>query len=504
MLYSWTALRPWLTLLTVVLVYIPVAIDATVLHVATPTLSTSLGASSNTLLWIIDIYSLIMAGMVLPMGALGDKIGFKRLLLTGSGLFGIASLAAALAPGAGWLIAARGLLAVGAAMIVPATLAAIRTTFASASQRNLALGIWAAVGSGGAAFGPLIGGFLLEHFYWGSVFLINVPLVLAVMLLTALIVPPQQGRPRQRINLTHALTLIVAILLLIYGLKTLLKGTLAPWAALIILLTGALLLHRFIRSQLRQAQPMIDIRLFGHRIIFCGIMMAMVAMITLVGFELMMAQELQFVHGLTPLAAGTFMLPVMLASGISGPIAGVLVSRCGLRQVATGGMLLSGLSFSGLSFTDFSSQPMQAWILMGILGFSVASALLASTAAIMAAAPKEKASAAGAIETMAYELGAGLGIALFGLLLSRSFTGAIALPDGLTPGQAQQAASSIGEAMQLAGQLPAPLGEPLAQAARSAFTLSHSLALGTASVLLVALAVGIWFALGTAETRQRA
>ncbi|MBJ3814259.1 SmvA family efflux MFS transporter [Shimwellia pseudoproteus] len=504
MLFSSARFRPWLTLLTVVLVYIPVAIDATVLHVATPTLSTTLGASSNTLLWIIDIYSLIMAGMVLPMGALGDKIGFKRLLLTGSALFGIASLAAALAPNAGWLIAARGLLAVGAAMIVPATLAAIRTTFADARQRNIALGIWAAVGSGGAAFGPLIGGFLLAHFYWGAVFLVNVPLILAVMALTAIVVPTQQGRPQQRINLHHALTLVVAILLLIYSLKTLMKGTLAPWVALLIMLAGALLLQHFIRTQRQQAQPMIDIRLFSQRVIFCGVMMAMVAMITLVGFELMMAQELQFVHGLTPLAAGAFMLPVMLSSGISGPVAGVLVSRWGLRQVAAGGMLLSGLSFLGLSFTDFATQQRQAWILMAILGFSVASALLASTAAIMAAAPKEKASAAGAIETMAYELGAGLGIALFGLLLSRSFTGAITLPGSLSAAQAHQASSSIGEAMQLASQLSPSLGQQVAQAARSAFTLSHSLALGTASVLLMLLAVGIWFALAGTDARRHA
>lgn len=145
--------RQWMTLMAILLVYIPVAIDATVLHVAAPTLSVALGSSGNELLWIIDIYSLVMAGMVLPMGALGDKIGFKRLLLLGSAIFGIASLCAALSPTAMTLIASRALLAVGAAMIVPATLAGIRSTFAEASQRNMALGLWAAVGSGGAAFG---------------------------------------------------------------------------------------------------------------------------------------------------------------------------------------------------------------------------------------------------------------------------------------------------------------------------------------------------------------
>lgn len=181
--------RQWLTLVIIVLVYIPVAIDATVLHVAAPTLSMTLGASGNELLWIIDIYSLVMAGMVLPMGALGDRIGFKRLLLLGGGLFGLASLAAAFAHSASWLIVTRAVLAIGAAMIVPATLAGIRATFAEQRHRNMALGVWAAVGSGGAAFGPLVGGMLLEHFYWGSVFLINVPIVTVVMALTARLVP---------------------------------------------------------------------------------------------------------------------------------------------------------------------------------------------------------------------------------------------------------------------------------------------------------------------------
>lgn len=348
--------RQWLALVIIVLVYIPVAIDATVLHVAAPTLSMTLGASGNELLWIIDIYSLVMAGMVLPMGALGDRIGFKRLLMIGSVLFGLSSLAAAFAPSAGWLIAARASLAIGAAMIIPATLAGIRTLFIDVRHRNIALGVWAAVGSGGAAFGPLIGGMLLEHFYWGSVFLINVPIVLIVVSLAARLVPAQQGRPEQPLNISHAIMLIVAILLLVYSAKTALKGVLSPWMVACTLLTGAVMLFIFVRIQLRARVPMIDMRLFCHRIILSGVVMAMTAMIALVGFELLMAQELQFVHGFTPFEAGIFMLPVMVASGFSGPIAGVLVGRLGLRIVAAGGMGLSAVSFIGLSTLDFSTQ----------------------------------------------------------------------------------------------------------------------------------------------------
>ena len=492
--------RQWLTLMAIVLVYIPVAIDATVLHVAAPTLSVQLGASGNELLWIIDIYSLVMAGMVLPMGALGDRIGFKRLLLLGSGLFGLASLAAAFAPNAEWLIAARAMLAIGAAMIVPATLAGIRNTFSEAKHRNMALGMWAAVGSGGAAFGPLIGGIVLEHFWWGAVFLINVPIVLLVMALSAKVVPWQPGRREQPLNLSHALMLIVAILLLVWSAKTAMKGVLALWVVGLVLVVGATLLTAFVRIQLNARTPMIDMRLFTHRIILSGVMMAVTAMITLVGFELLMAQELQFVHGKTPFEAGLFMLPLMLASGFSGPIAGVMVSRLGLRQVATGGMALSALSFLGLSMTDFTTQQWQAWGLMTLLGFSAASALLASTAAIMAAAPKEKAAAAGAIETMAYELGAGLGIALFGLILTRSYTSSIVLPQGLSEEAMNRAGSSIGEAMQMAQTLTPTLADSVIQAAQSAFITSHSVALFSAGAMMLILAAGIWF--GLAKVRQ--
>ncbi|WP_434663640.1 MFS transporter [Klebsiella sp. MISC125] len=490
--------RQWLTLMAILLVYIPVAIDATVLHVAAPTLSVALGTSGNELLWIIDIYSLVMAGMVLPMGALGDKIGFKRLLLLGSGIFGAASLAAAFSPTAATLIASRALLAVGAAMIVPATLAGIRSTFSEARHRNMALGLWAAVGSGGAAFGPLVGGMLLEHFYWGSVFLINVPIVLVVMAINAKVVPRQPARREQPLNLFQALILIAAILMLVFSAKTALKGQMALWITGLVAITGAAMLTWFVRKQLSAARPMVDMRLFTHRIILSGVMMAMTALITLVGFELLMAQELQFVHNKTPFEAGLFMLPVMVASGFSGPIAGMLVSRLGLREVATGGMLLSALSFLGLSMTDFSTQQWQAWGLMTLLGFSVASALLASSSAIMAAAPKEKAAAAGAIETMAYELGAGLGIALFGLILTRSYTSSIILPMGVEGAAAEQASSSISEAIKLAQSMPAIPAQSLIEAAKTAFISSHSIVLATAGVLLLLLTAGIWRSLAKA------
>ncbi|PLP37272.1 MFS transporter, partial [Klebsiella variicola] len=205
----------------------------------------------------------------------------------------------------------------------------------------------------------------------------NVPIVLVVIAINAKVVPRQPARREQPLNLLQALILIASILMLVFSAKSALKGQLALWLTALVAIGGAAMLTWFIRKQLSATRPMVDMRLFTHRIILSGVMMAMTALITLVGFELLMAQELQFVHQKTPFEAGMFMLPVMVASGFSGPIAGLLVSRLGLRQVATGGMLLSAFSFLGLALTDFSTQPWQAWGLMTLLGFSVASALLA-------------------------------------------------------------------------------------------------------------------------------
>ncbi|ENV07878.1 hypothetical protein F966_03738 [Acinetobacter higginsii] len=485
--------RKWLILAIVVLIYIPVAIDATILHVATPTLSESLSSSANELLWIIDIYSLVMAGLILPMGALGDRIGYKRLMIIGAVLFGLASLAAAFSPTAWVLIASRALLAVGGAMILPATLSAVRNTFLDEKQRNFALGIWATVGGGGAAFGPLLGGFLLEHFHWGSVFLINVPIMIAVVVLAVLLIPKQTGQPKQNLNLLQALVLVVAILSMIYAVKSVMHGF-TVWSILIFAV-GFSLLVGFIRQQLTSKSPMIDIQLFKHPVIATGVVMAIVSMMALVGFELLVSQELQFVYQLSPLAAGAFILPFMIAISLGGPIASMLVNRFGLRSVASLGMLMSAISLWGLANTNLMQAQIHAWAWMVLLGLSVEIALLSSTSAIMSSVPPSKATAAGAIEGMAYELGAGLGIAFFGLMLSWFYANSIVIPSDVPNNMLQQASSSIGEAIQVAKQLQPTIAEHLIQVAKQAFSQSHRSVLNVAALLFLILSIFIWFAL---------
>jgi DHA2 family multidrug resistance protein-like MFS transporter len=396
------------------------------------------------------------------------------------------------------LIASRALLAVGAAMIVPATLAGIRSTFAEASQRNMALGLWAAVGSGGAAFGPLVGGMLLEHFYWGSVFLINVPIVLVVIAINAKVVPRQPARREQPLNLLQALILIAAILMLVFSAKSALKGQLALWLTALVALGGAAMLTWFIRKQL-SAAPDGGYAPVHHRIILSGVMMAMTALITLVGFELLMARSCSLcirkrrsrrdVYAAGD--GGQRQRPDCRHAGVAARAA-----RGGDRRDAAQRLQLSRPG------ADRFQHPAVAGLgLMTLLGFSVASALLASSSAIMAAAPKEKAAAAGAIETMAYELGAGLGIALFGLILTRSYSASIVLPSGLSGAMAQQASSSIGEAVSLT-RAARRVAQALMAAAK-AFIQAHSGA-GDGGVLLLLLAAGIWRSLATVAKPQSA
>lgn len=483
----------WLILSLIIVIYLPVSIDATVLHVAVPTLSVQLSASANDLLWIIDIYSLVMAGLLLPMGALGDRLGYKKLAVIGLAIFGFASLGAALAPNAIVLIITRAMLAIGAAMILPATLAGVRKTFSDDNERSMALGIWATVGVAGAAIGPLVGGYLLQYFYWGSVFLINIPIVIFAIMAILIIIPYQEQNTQQKWEIGKALLFIVGILLLIYAIKTMFRSSGEFVIPLILGVTGFIIIFSFIKNELNSSAPMIDFSLLKQKVLAMGTVMAMTAMISIVGFQLLMAQELQFVYDLTPLKAGLFMLPLMLASGFGGPIAGWLVVRFGLRLVATGGIVISSFSFFGLALCDFLTSPYIAWALMVLLGLSVGIALLASTTAIMSTAPVNKSASAGAIEGMAYELGAGFGIVLFGMMLTVIYSHNIVIPDGLLPAQIGLVESSISEAFSVAKHIDRPeLSEQLIYAAKEAFVNAHEFVLVIAGTLLAILSYFVW------------
>lgn len=482
----------WIVLLVVMLAFIPIVVDMTILHVAIPSLTLALQATGTEVLWIIDVYPLLMASLLIPMGTLADRVGHRRLLSLGMSVFGLGSALAAVSPTALALISARALMAVGAAMAMPCTLAIIRQTFKDDSERATALGIWGAVASAGAALGPLAGGVLLEHFWWGSVFLVNVPILLVAVPLVMWLGPRQAVLARGAWQPAQALLLMLGLLATVYAIKSGLKGGGAAWQSLGMIGLGGGLLAWFVRIQLKARYAMLDMTLFAQPAIRMGVLMALVVMGSLSGVELLLAQELQFVTGRSPLEAGLFMLPLMIASAIGGPLTGRVLKVCGLRMVTAGSLALAALSIAGLAFSDFSHAGAGVIVLMVGFGLALGIGLTAASVAIMSSTPEEKAGSAGALEATSYDLGTGLGIAGFGLVMASSYQRSIRLPEGLPPEVADLASSSIGEAMLAARSMTGDTAQAIAEAGRLAFSASHSLVLLVAAGLIAVLSLLIF------------
>lgn len=490
-----TTVNRWIILAAVMLASLPIVIDMTILHIAVPTLSIALEASGTEVLWIIDTYSLLMAGLLVPMGTLADRVGHRRILLIGLVVFGFASVAAAFSPTAAALIASRAAQAVGAAMIMPSVLAIIRQTFGGSRELPLALGLWGTVASAGAAIGPLVGGALLEHFWWGSVFLINVPVMLAIFPVVMIALPNRKTVAEGHWTIGQALLLIVGIIAIVYAIKSGFGAGGLSLPVVLALLLGVALLALFVRQQLTAPTPMLDLGLFANPAITAGLVMALVVAGALAGVELTIAQELQYAIGRTPLQAALFMLPLMLGSLFGGPFAGVIVDRFGLRLVASASLFVSAICLAGLGSSDFHDAGFMVIAYLAALGVALSVGLTASSVAIMSSVAGNKAGAAGALEATGYELGAGLGITIFGVLLSSIYSSTIRLPEGLDGALAESASHSIGETFIAAEKLGEEGKQALITAAQSAFSSAHATVLLTAAVLIALLAVYVFLAL---------
>ncbi|NWA18971.1 MFS transporter [Serratia liquefaciens] len=477
----------WLILAMISSALFLIIIDMTVLYTALPRLTLALDASASQKLWIVNAYPLVVAGLLPGAGMLSDRIGHKRLFIAGLPVFAVASLCAAFSPSAEWLIAARVFLAVGAAMMMPATLSIVRHVFTDERERALAIGIWAAVASGGAAIGPVVGGVLLEYFWWGSVFLINVPVVLAVLPFAWRLIPHCGGENKSPYDIIGSVQIMAGLVGCIYALKELSKAAPSFTALAIAAAIGVVSLWLFVRRQRRARYPMIDFSLFQNRLFAGGVGVALVSMIALVGVELVLTQRLQLVLELSPLQAALFILPIPLASALAGPLTGLLLPRFGERSMILGGFILTGLGIAGLALLYQSSLVLQL-ICLFIAGFGLGAVITAASTAIMLNAPEEKSGMAASIEDVSYELGGVLGITLLGGLMTAIYSHSLALPDSLPVSDI--AYDSIDEALRLAANLAADQAEQLKQLARLAFDHAFIVVL-IAAATLMALGAGV-------------
>lgn len=461
--------RRWLVLAITASGLFLICVDLTVLYIALPALTADLGASNAQRLWILNAYPIVVAGLLPGMGTLGDRFGHRRMFVAGLGVFGLASLAAAYAPTPHWLVAGRAGLGMGAAMMMPATLAIIRAIFATPRERSVALGFWAGSASAGMALGPLVAGLLLQHFWWGSVFLINVPVVLAALALTLWLVPQRDAPGAPPWDLAGSLQLLGALTAIVYAIQEVSRQDFSWLRFAVASVLGAALVMLYLHRQSRRTHPLLDLTLFRLPGFGGAFAAACLGTAGAVGMELVLSQHLQLVELRAPLAAALVMTPVALGGFIGGPLAGRLMHHAWPPGLACGGFVLAAACAAVIAWLPAVQQgiaPLRLLLLLGT-GVGIGATVTFASSTIMNAAPPARAGMAASIEEVGFELGGALGIAVFGTLMTIAYASALQVPEGLQ--LPRVARDSLDEALRVAGALSYTDGSALAAAARSAF-----------------------------------
>ncbi|MFG2299030.1 MFS transporter [Streptomyces sp. NPDC048603] len=480
----------WVVLAVLCISLVLVALDATILHVAVPSVTEDLRPGSIELLWIVDAYPLVCASLLILFGTLGDRVGRRRILLLGYGLFGVASAVAALADNAQVLIAARALLGIGGAMIMPATLSILRQVFPDRKERALAIGIWTGVAAIGAASGPVLGGFLIQHFWWGSVFLINIPLMALILPLGRWLLPESRGETDGPWDVVGALMAAGGVLGVVLGVKRAgADRSFLDAQAFLPLLLGAVLLVLFVHRQRRRKHPLIDMRMFSRATFTTSVGCIVLAMLALVGLELIAVQYLQLVLHLSPLETGLRLLPLTFAAMAAGGTGSYTLNRIGPRAMVSLGFLLTALAVLMLTLMGQHDRPLLLTVGFVLLGFGLQTTLFAAYESMLSEAPAETAGGAAAIGETSYQLGAGMGIALLGSVMNAAYAPGLAQVAGVPAADSAGAANSLGEAYQIASALGGPAGEALYAAARVSFVHGLHVTLMVSAGLLLAGAV---------------
>jgi MFS transporter, DHA2 family, multidrug resistance protein len=482
--------REWIGLAVLALPCLLYSMDLTVLYMAVPKLTADLHPSGVQLLWITDVYGFLLAGLLLTMGSLGDRIGRRRLLLIGAAAFGAASLLAAFAWSAPTLIVARALLGIAGATLAPSTLSLVHGMFIDEGQRTFAIGVWIASFSLGAAVGPLVGGALLEHFWWGSVFLVAVPVMLLLLILGPRLLPEQRKSETTKLDLPSAALSLLGLLGLIYALKESAGGGFNG-SAVAAVGVGLVATAMFFRRQRALADPLLDVRLFRSPA-FCSALGSMLAAVFVIdGTFLLLSQYLQLISGKTPLIAAVWLLP---ATG--GLVVGSMVAPIVARHIAAGRLLVAGLltAAAGVSLlTQIGTRGGLTPLVIGSLVMGIGSGLVGTLATdvVVGSAPPERAGAASAISETGAELGGALGIAVLGslaLAVYRTHLGD-ALPASLSQGEQHAATNTLAEAADTSRHLPQPASSDLFDAAAEAFTDSLQLVAAAAGATTLVLAL---------------
>lgn len=454
--------REWLGLAVLVLPTLLLALDMTVLHLAAPRLSADLQPSSSELLWILDIYGFMVAGFLITMGTLGDRIGRRRLLLAGALAFGVASVAAAFASSATSLIITRALLGIAGATLMPSTLSLIRNMFHVERERTLAITVWMTGFIVGSAIGPLVGGVMLEFFWWGSVFLLGVPVMALLLLVGPFLLPECRDENAGRLDVVSALLCIVALLLVIYGLKDTARDGLNLGALLAVVL-GLLVGTVFTRRQRRLPDPMLDLTLFSRRAFTVSIFAMLMAIFALSGAWLMIFQYLQGVAGLSALEAGLVMLPAAILQTAASLVVPSLSRKLKPSVFTSLGLCVSVIGFCVLLLVQ--GRDGVALMALGtmLLGVGIMPVMIMGTDLVVSSVPPAKAGAAAATSETAAELGMALGIAVIGSVGAVIYQQYMAarLPDGLTPEQVEIASDTLGGALAVIKQLPPDTAQAL-------------------------------------------
>jgi DHA2 family multidrug resistance protein-like MFS transporter len=463
--------REWIALGALALPALLITLDSTVLYLAIPHLSASLSPSGPQLLWIVDVYSFMIAGLLIVTGTLSDRVGRRRLLLIGAAGFGVASLLTAFSVSAEMLIVSRALLGVAGATLMPSSMSLIQNMFTDARQRSLAFSIWIACFLAGGAIGPLVGGVMLENFWWGSVFLLSVPAMVLLLILGPVLLPEYRDPKPGRVDVASVALLMVGLLTTVYGVKKL-AGTDAGLLPALILTLGLVLGVVFVLRQLRIANPLIDLQLFRERTFSIPLGAMGLALFAMAGSQLFVAQHLQMVVGLSPFATGLCSLPASIGGVTGSLLAPLLLKRMRPAAVMTTGLAIAVVGFSVLTQIDAENGVAVAMVALGLLNFGVAPTVALGTDMMISSAPPAKAGAVSAISETTHEIGLGSGIAVLGSIGTSVYRGQVSghLPEGLSGNSVPAFLDTIGSAVDEAGRLPGRVGSVALDVARAAFT----------------------------------